>query len=153
MAVRAGVKLALCALLSVCALAVVACGESSQDKAAKEVCAATSEISTQVEKLKALPISLGFIAEAQKSVEAINKSVAKIKDAAPKLESARREEVTAANKALVTELTTITTAVISAAKSSSDLEGAIKHAEPQIKGALDKLATNYKTAFEKLKCS
>lgn len=140
-------------MLAACTLGVAACGESSQEKAAKQVCSATGEISAQVEKLKALPISVGFIAEAQKSVEAIDKSVAKIKDAEPNLGSTQREEVNAANKTLAAELTTITTAVISAAKSSSDLEGAVKHAEPQIKAALNKLATNYKKAFEALKCS
>jgi hypothetical protein len=148
----AGTRLALGAALATCVLGVVGCGESSEEKAAKQVCAATAEISAQVEKLKALPISLGFIAEAQKSVEAIDKSVTKIKDAEPKLEPTHREEVNAANRTLATELTTITTAVISAAKSSSDLEGAIKRAEPQIKAALNKLAVNYKKAFEALKC-
>jgi hypothetical protein len=144
---------ALCAVLLTCALGVAGCGESSQEKASKQVCSATSEISAQVEKLKALPISLGFVAEAQKSVEAINKSVSKIKDAEPKLSDSQKEEINAANKTLATELTTITTAVISAARSSSDIQGAIKHAEPQIKAALNKLAANYKKAFEGLKCS
>lgn len=153
MIARAPGRPPLCVLLSICALGLAACGESSQQKAAKQVCTATAGISAQVRKLETLPISLGFIAEAQKSVEAMDKNVAKIKDAEPKLAPAQREQVNAANRTLATELTTITTAVISAARSSSDLEAAIKRAEPQIKAALSKLAANYRKAFDGLKCS
>jgi hypothetical protein len=143
---------ALCVILSGCALGLVACGESSEEKAAKQVCSATSEISSQVEKLKALPISLSFVGEAQKSAEAINKSVAKIKDAEPNLSAQHREEVDAANRTLASELATITTAVISATKSSGNLQTAVKSAETQIKTSLDRLSANYKKAFEGLKC-
>ena len=129
MTVRALGRPALCVILSSCAFGLVACGESSEEKAAKEVCSATSEISAQVEKLKALPISLSFVGEAQKSVEAINKSVAKIKDAEPSLSPKHREEVNAANRTLASELATITTAVISAARSSGNLQTAVKQAE------------------------
>lgn len=143
---------ALCVILASCALGLVACGESSEEKAAKQVCSATSEITSEVEKLKALPISVSFVGEAQKSVEAINKSVSKIKDAEPSLSPQRREEINAANKTLASELATITTAVISTAKTSSNLQAAVKAAEPQIKAALDRLSANYKKAFEGLKC-
>jgi hypothetical protein len=145
-----GTPAAIAALL-IGALGLAACGESSEEKAAKQVCSSVSEISTQLKKLENLPISSSFPAEAKTSVEAINKSIGKIKESAPKLSSARKEEINAANSAFQTEIATITASVISATK-SSNLEAALKTAGPQIKGALSKLSSDYKKAFEALKC-
>jgi hypothetical protein len=131
---------------------LAACGESSEEKAAKSVCSGVSEITAQIKKLETLPISSSFPAEAKSSVEAINKSVGKIKESAPKLETARKEEINAANSAFQTEIATITSSVVSATK-SSNLEAALKTAEPQIKAALSRLSSEYKKAFEALKCS
>jgi gas vesicle protein len=145
-----GTPAAIAALL-IGALGLAACGESSEEKAAKQVCSSVSEISTQLKKLETLPISSSFPAEAKTSVEAINKSIGKIKESAPKLSSARKEEINAANSAFQTEIATITSSVISATK-SSNLEAALKTAGPQIKAALSKLSSDYKKAFEALKC-
>ena len=144
-------KAAMGAALCASALGLVACGESTQEKATKQVCAATSEVSAQLEKLKGLSISSSFISEATMSVEAINKSATKIKEAAPNLPTAQKEEVSAANKTLELELATVTAQAVSAAK-SSNIEAALKSAEPQIKASLDRLAASYKKAFEALKC-
>jgi gas vesicle protein len=132
-------------------LGLAACGESSEEKADKQVCSAVSEIQTQIKKLETLPISSSFPTEAKTSVEAIDKSVGKIKEAAPKISSARREEIEAANRAFQTEIAAITTSVVSAAK-SANLEAALKGAEPRIKAALSTLSSDYKKAFEALKC-
>jgi hypothetical protein len=139
-------------VLLIVPLGLAACGESSEEKADKQVCSAVSEIQTQIKKLETLPISSSFPTEAKTSVEAIDKSVAKIKEAAPNLSSARKEEINAANKAFQTEIATITASVVSAAK-SGNLEAALKGAEPRIKAALSKLSSDYKKAFEELKCS
>jgi hypothetical protein len=140
------------ALLCVGSLGLAGCGESSGEKAAKQVCSATAEIRTQLTKLQSLPVSSSFPGEAKSSVEAIGKSADKISEAAPNLEPARKEEVEAANKAFGTEIAMITKDVVSAS-TSSNLSAALKSAEPQIKAALNRLAADYKKAFEALKCS
>ena len=134
------------------ALGVAACGESSQEKASKQVCSAVKEIDTQIKKLESLPISSSFPTEAKASVEAVDKSITQIKEAEPNLETARQEELNAADKAFETEIAEITKSVASATK-SSNLEAALKSAEPQIKASLNKLSADYKKAFEALKCS
>jgi hypothetical protein len=140
------------AALAITTLGVVGCGESSEEKATKTVCSATSEISTQIEKLQSLPISSSFPSEARGSAEAIGKSIDKIREAGPNLPSARREELDAANRAFQTEIVTITRSIVSAT-TSSNIESALKSAEPKIKAALSTLASDYKKAFQALKCS
>jgi hypothetical protein len=145
-----GTPVAIAALL-LGVLGLAACGESSEEKADKAVCSGVSEIQTQIKKLESLPISSSFPAEAKTSVEAINKSVSKINESAPKLSTARKEEIDTANKDFQTEIATITASVVSASK-SSNLEAALKTAGPQIKAALSRLSSDYKKAFEALKC-
>jgi len=140
------------ATLLVGALGLTACGESSGEKATKQVCSATSEISAQIKKLETLPISSSFPTEAKASVEAIDKSIKQINEAAPNLPTASKEEINAADKAFETEIAVISTSVASASK-SSNLEAALKSAEPKIKASLSKLGADYKKAFEALKCS
>src|SRR5690349_6981998 len=96
------------AVLLIGALGFSACGESSEEKATKKVCSATSELSAQLKKLQTLPVSSSFPSEAKSSVEAIAASVGKIQEAASDLGSAREEEVSAANKAFKSEIATIT---------------------------------------------
>jgi hypothetical protein len=143
-----GAAVTLCIL----SLGLAGCGESSAEKAAKTVCTETAEINTQLEKLKTLPISSSFPSEAKGSVEAIGNSIKKIDEAAPNLDTARKQEIEAANTAFQSEIVTITKSVVSAT-TSSNLNAALKSAEPQIKASLDKLATDYKHVFEALKCS
>jgi hypothetical protein len=145
-------KRILIALPVIAAVGLSACGESSEDKAAKQVCAATSEISSQINKLKGLPISSSFPSEVKTSTEAIATSVTKIKDAAPNLATTHKEEVDTATKTAATELALLGARVVSASR-SSNLETALKSAEPEIKAALNKLSETYKSALEALKCS
>jgi hypothetical protein len=142
----------LIVLLVIGAVGLSACGESSEDKAAKQVCAATGEISSQIGKLEALSISSSFPSEVKTSTEAIGTSLAKIKDAAPNLATARKEEVDAATKTFATELALLTARVVSATR-SSNLEAALKSAEPEVKAALSRLSGAYRSALEALKCS
>ena len=144
--------IAVVALTFVSLLGLVACGESSSEKATKQVCSATSEISTQLKKLEALPISASFPTEAKASVEAIGKSITKIDEAAPNLPTASKDEIDAADRAFEAEIAVIGKSIASATK-SSNLEAALKSAEPQIKASLRKLSADYKKAFEALKCS
>jgi hypothetical protein len=132
---------------------MAACGESSQEKAKKQVCSASSEIKKQIAKLEGLSINSSFPTEAKTSLEAIGKSLTEVKKAAPNLEAARKEEVQAGTKAFETEIVAITASVASAAIKSGNTEAALKAAEPQIKSAEAQLSANYKKAFEALKCS
>jgi hypothetical protein len=145
-------KHAAIATLLIATLGVTACGESSEQKATKQVCSARKEITAQVNKLQTLPRSSSFPTEAKASFEAMRASVKKMEEAAPNLPAARKEEINAANKAFQTSVTTITKAAASATE-SSNLEAALKTAEPQIRAALSMLASEYKKAFEALKCS
>ncbi len=145
-------KPAAIAALLVSTLGLTACGESSSEKATKQVCSATSEISMQLKKLESLPISSSFVTEAKASVEAIDKSVKKIEGAAPNLPTSSKEEINAADRAFQIEIATISVDVASASK-SSNLEAALKGAEPKIKASLSTLSSDYKKAFEALKCS
>jgi hypothetical protein len=138
------------AALSVIALGLAACGESSEEKAKKQVCAATSEINKQVQKLETLPISSSFVTEVKTSGEAIDKSVGEIKKAAPNLPAARNEEFDAATRTFQNELASLIATTVS---SSTSGEAALKRAEPKIKASLNTLANDYKKAFEALKCS
>jgi hypothetical protein len=134
-------------------LGLAACGESSQEKASKQVCAASSEISKQVTTLEGLPINTSFPSAALTSLEAISKSLKEVKDAAPNLEPARKEEVEAGTRAFVTEIGTLTASLAVTAIKSGDTEAALKAAEPKIKAAESQLTADYKQAFAALKCS
>jgi copper chaperone CopZ len=150
--IEARAKRIAVATLLVGTLGLAACGESSSEKATKQVCSATKEIQTQIKKLETLPISSSFPTEVKTSFEAIEKSVKKIDEAAPNLPASSKEEINAANKAFEVEAATITKDVASASK-SSNVEAALKKAEPQIKASLTTLSGDYKKAFEALKCS
>lgn len=142
---RAGI-----AALSVAVLGLAACGESSEEKATKQACAATSEIKAQVKKLQTLPISTSILTEVKTSAEAIDKSVGEIKSAAPNLPTANKEEFEAATRTFQVELAALLATTL---KSATSGEAAVKAAEPKIKASLTNLETSYKRAFEALKCS
>ena len=60
------------AILSLAVLGVAACGESSEEKATKKVCAATSEISAQVKKLESVAISPSLVGKPSQSSRPIS---------------------------------------------------------------------------------
>jgi len=138
------------AAISVVVLGLAACGESSEEKATKQTCAATSEIKAQVKKLETLPISSSFVAEVKTSAEAIDKSVGEVKSAAPNLPAANKAEFEAATRTFQLDLAS---QIATTVKSSTSGEAALKSAEPEIKASLSKLEADYKKAFEGLKCS
>lgn len=143
-------RLSCTAVLATMVLGLAACGESSEEKATKQVCAATSEISKQIQKLQTLPISSSLPADIKTSAEAIDNSIGEIESAAPNLETARKEEFDTATNAFKLELASlIATTVGSAARG----EAALTSAEPKIKASLSTLAGDYKKAFQALKCS
>ena len=138
------------AALSVAVLGLVACGESSEEKATKKVCSATSEISAQVKKLESLAVTPNLVTEVKTGAEAIGKSVGEIKSAAPELPTANKEQFESATKTFQLELASLLATTV---KASAGGEAALKSAEPQVKASLSKLSTAYKSAYEGLKCS
>jgi hypothetical protein len=137
------------AALSVGVLGLAACGESSEEKATKQACAATSEIKAQVKKLQTLPISTSILTDVKTGAEAIDKSVGEVKSAAPNLPAANKEEFEAATRTFQVELGALLATTL---KSATSGEAAVQAAEPKIKASLSKLETSYKRAFEGLKC-
>lgn len=143
-------KTAAIAALAVSALGLAACGESSEEKATKQACAATSAIKAQVKKLQALPISTSILTEIKTAGEVIDKSLGEVKSAAPNLPTANKQEFEAATRTFQIELAALLATTL---KSSTSGEAALKGAEPKIEASLSTLATNYTAAFEALKCA
>lgn len=144
-------KLSMLGVLLI-SISLVACGESSQDKAQKEVCSARTEISKQISKLQGLTLSSTAVEEAKSGLESIGEELRKIKDAQHDLAPARKEQVEPATKAFESELKTIAAGVASSI-SSGGVESALKAAGPKLKSALTALANSYKHALAPIGCS
>jgi len=136
--------LAVVAMLA-CALVLVSCGESAQEKAKAQVCAARSDISKQVKALGELTVSLSILSEAKAGVEAIGKDLAKIKDAQPNLQPARREQIQAATHTFETGVKTILSELAS--------KPSLSKAETDIKTTLTQLVASYEKALAPVNCS
>jgi len=130
---------------------LAACGESSQEKAKAQVCSARSDISKQISSLEGLTISSTTISQAEASFEAIGKDLTQIKKAQPNLEPARREQVEAATKTFESQLSSITSGVISKLGSGNAVT-ALTSAEPALKAAVSQLASDYKQALGPISC-
>jgi Tfp pilus assembly protein PilP len=139
------------AALLLSAVALSACGESAQDKAKAEVCGSRSEISKQITKLEGLTVSSNTLTEAKAGFEAIGKELTKIKNAQPKLDPARKQQVQTASESFATELSSIAGGLVSSL-GSGNIEAALKNAGPQVKSALNKLSTAYKQALAPINC-
>ena len=133
-------------------VSLVACGESSQEKANKDVCSARTEISKQITKLQGLTPSSNAVDEAKSGLKVIGDELRKIKDAQHDLAPARKEQVEPATKTFESELKTIATSV-AATIPSGGVESALKAAGPKLKSALSALADSYKHALGPINCS
>jgi outer membrane murein-binding lipoprotein Lpp len=138
--------------LALAPLLLAGCGESSQAKAKAQACSAHAEIAAQVARLEGLPISASLLTDAKASVEAIDKGVAKIKNAEPKLEPAVKQQVEAGTKSFQAEMTAIEGGLALAVKVPGGLQRALQSVGPEIKAALAQLSTSYKQAYGSLKC-
>ena len=135
--------LAIASLLSVFVLA--SCGESSQEKAKAQVCAARSDISKEVKKLSELTLSTSILTEAKSGVEAIGKDLNKIKDAQPDLEPARRAQIEAATRTFEGQINSILSELVS--------KPSLTKLETQLKSSLTQLASGYEKALTPLNCA
>jgi phytoene/squalene synthetase len=137
-------------LLGVVGLA--ACGESAQDEASKDVCAARSEISKQISKIQGLTVSSNAPTELKDGLEAITRELKVIREAQPDLAPARKQQVEPAVASFEAELKTIVAGVASTV-TSSNLESALKEAAPKIKSAATALAGSFRQSLAPITCS
>jgi hypothetical protein len=143
--VRATARHAAALVALVAALALGACGESKEDKAQKAVCSARSDIGKQVDQLKGLTVSTVTVDGVQKSLEAINSDLSKIKDAQADLSGDRRQQVEDATKTFTSKVKSIAGSV---GKSTS-----LSEAKSQLSSALQQLGAAYQQSFARVDCS
>jgi Tfp pilus assembly protein PilP len=139
------VRVLITVLLSASALALGACGESSQDKAKSTVCDARADIGKQVDQLKGLTITTASVAQVQQGLKAINDDLSKIKDAQGDLSDDRRQQVQTANQAFAGQLKNIASTLGSGLTLST--------AKTQFTSALQQLSSAYQQTFAKIDCS
>lgn len=126
-------------------LVLVGCGESSQEKAKAQVCAARSDISKQVQMLSELTLSTNILTQAKTGLEAIASDVTKIKDAQPNLEPARKQQIATATTTFANQVASIITGLVS--------NPSISNAEKQLKSSLSQYAKSFQQALAPIDCS
>jgi hypothetical protein len=131
-------------VLAVSLLALAGCGESSQAKAYKPVCAARSDISKQIRTLTGLTLSSSSASNAKTSFEAIGRDVTTIKAAQAKLDSSHRKTVETATHEFVTQVGAI------AAGLTAHLSRG--NAATQFTAALSQLAGAYNQTLASISC-
>ncbi|MCW3028720.1 MAG: hypothetical protein JWN81_1931 [Solirubrobacterales bacterium] len=142
--IRARSRLTAVLVLAVALLALAGCGESSQAKAYKQVCAARSDISKQIRTLTGLTLSSSSASNAKGSFEAIGRDVTTIKAAQAKLDSSHRKTVEAATHDFVTQVGAI------AAGLTAHLSRG--NAATQFTAALSQLAGAYNQTLASIGC-
>lgn len=126
------------------ALALAACGESSQDKARSQVCDARADIQKQVSDLSSLTLATASVDGVQTKLKAIRSNLQKIADAQGDLNGERKQQVQAANQAFRTQLSSI---VSDLGKNLS-----VATAATQLKDAASKLADSYRQTLGRVDC-
>ena len=126
------------------ALALGACGESSEEKAQTSVCDARADIGTEVDKLTSLTAATVTTDAVTQSLDAIKSDLSDMSSAQGDLSSDRRSEVEAANKAFASSVEGIANNVLTSLSAAD--------AKTALVTALEQLKTSYQTAFEPLDC-
>lgn len=133
------------AALALSAVALAACGESSQEKAKAQVCDARADIAKQVSTLSGLTLTTASVTQVKTGVEAIAGDLQKIKDAQGNLDPARKEQVETATQTFASEVTKIVSGL------ASNLS--LSNAEAQLKSAVSQLTASYKQTLAPINCS
>jgi uncharacterized membrane-anchored protein YjiN (DUF445 family) len=129
----------------VAAIAITACGESSEDKAQTTVCDARDDISKQVNELKGITPATFTTDAVSKSLESIKSDLSEMRDAQANLSDDRRQEVESANQAFADQLRNVVQEVGRSVTASD--------ASSQVTQALQQLAAGYEQAFSRIDCS
>jgi hypothetical protein len=126
-------------------LLLVACGDSAETKAQKQVCSARSDLQKQVKELQGLTLATATTNGVKDSLNAIRDDLSKIKDAQGQLGAQRKKEVQSANDEFVSQFQSI----------ASDLGTnlSLSDAQSKLQAAVQKLAAAYRGTFAKIDCS
>lgn len=126
------------------ALALGACGESSEEKAQATVCDARADIGKQVDELKSLTPATVTKDAVTQSLDAIKNDLKDISGAQSDLSDDRRSEAEAANKAFASSVEGIASQVLRSL-SAADAKAALAT-------ELQQLETSYQETFAPLDC-
>ena len=136
----------LISIVAMVLLAAAGCGssQSASDKAKSQACDARSDIQTQVDTLKGLPLSPDSVDKAKTALQKINSDLDTIATAAPTVKGDLGSQLKAANAAFKTQVQQITDSITSA---QSLTAGATALAS-----AGSTLSNAYQKAFENVQC-
>ena len=141
------------ARLSLLALAVVVpllvasgCGggQSEADKAKSQACDAKSDISTQIDTLKGLPLTASSVDPAKTALQAIETDLKTIENAIPTVKGSLKTELQDATATFKTQLQQAAQSVTSAQS--------VPEAVAAAGTAVTTLATSYEQAFANVEC-
>jgi hypothetical protein len=137
------------AVISIVVLALLTaagCGgsQSASDKAKSQACDARSDIQTQVDTLKGLPLSPDSVDKAKTALQKINSDLDTIATAAPTVKGDLGSQLKAANAAFKTQVQQITDSITSAQSLTA--------AATALASAGSSLSDAYQKAFANVQC-
>ncbi|HMD55844.1 MAG TPA: hypothetical protein VKG82_00050 [Solirubrobacteraceae bacterium] len=127
-------------------LALGGCGESKEEKAEKTVCAARTEIKSELEHLSTLTPSTSSLNELKEGATKIEASLKKMTEAEKELSPARKEEVKHATEEFQKSIEEAISGVTKGTSSASQALAAVTT-------ALDTVKAAYTQALAPIKCS
>jgi aspartate oxidase len=125
--------------------ALVACGESEEEKAQNEVCDARADIQRRVDDLADLTITTASIERVTNNLEAIRDDLETIAAEQGNLEPGRRQRVEEAGRRFRSQLQATAQDVVAGAASGEE-------AGARIGSALDELAESFREAYAPVDC-
>jgi hypothetical protein len=127
-------------------LAAAGCGggQSASDKAKSHACDASSDIKTQVDTLKGLPVSPDSVGKAKTALQKINSDLDTIATAAPTVKGDLGSQLTSANAAFKTQVQQIADSITSAQSLTA--------AATALASAGSTLGNAYQQAFANVQC-
>ncbi len=136
-------------LISIVAMALLAaagCGgsQSAADKAKSQACDASSDIQTQVDTLKGLPLSSDSVDKAKTALQKINADLDTIATAAPTVKGDLGSQLKAANAEFKTQVQQIADSITSAQSLTA--------AATALASAGSTLSNSYQQAFANVQC-
>jgi gas vesicle protein len=139
------VKYGTLLLVAAALLLAVGCGESSQEKAKKQVCDARVDLQKQVNQLSSLTLSTATTEGVKSNLNAIRNNLKQIKDAQGDLSESRKAQVQQATQQFESQVK----AIVQTVGTSTSLSAAAT----QVQAAVKQLATSYKQSLAKVDCS
>jgi Tfp pilus assembly protein PilP len=138
-------KRATTILLGVALLVAAGCGQSSEDKAKKQVCNARSDLQLQINDLKNLTLSTVSADGVKSSLSSIKDDLQQIKDAQGNLNADRKSQVQQATQTFESQVKSIVQSVGSSTSGSD--------AKTQLQSATQQLVASYQQSLAKVDCS